>query len=226
MIHYHGTPITPKAVLQTLHGKHFCVSFARPDNVEACHKIGQSVMLDNGAFSVWRRGYAPDWKAYYEWCNLWLAYASTWAVIPDVIDGTEDAQDDLLFQWPFADRGAPVWHLNEPIERALLLSDQWPLVCWGSASEYAVVGSIPWRRRVEQVFTALSKRHRHIPKIHMLRGMKCCEMGLPFYSLDSTDVARNHARGGSTARERADRWDAQNGPAGYNARPIQQELIA
>lgn len=47
-IHYHGTPITPRAVLDTLAGRHFCVSFAAPADVKHCHAIGQSVMLDNG----------------------------------------------------------------------------------------------------------------------------------------------------------------------------------
>jgi hypothetical protein len=29
-LHYHGTPITPRPVLQSLAGRHFCVSFAAP----------------------------------------------------------------------------------------------------------------------------------------------------------------------------------------------------
>lgn len=53
-IHYHGTPITPAAVLETLAGKHFCVSFAAPQDVARCHRIGQSVLLDNGAFTLGR----------------------------------------------------------------------------------------------------------------------------------------------------------------------------
>ncbi|PLU16204.1 MULTISPECIES: hypothetical protein [Sinorhizobium] len=42
MIHYHGTPISPVAALLELAGRHFCVSFARPDDVVRCHQIGQS----------------------------------------------------------------------------------------------------------------------------------------------------------------------------------------
>lgn len=33
-LHYHGCPITPTAVMLTLAGKLFCVSHARPDQVE------------------------------------------------------------------------------------------------------------------------------------------------------------------------------------------------
>lgn len=50
-----------------MHGRCFCVSFASPYDIHRCLRIGQSVMLDNGAFSVWRRGIAPDWPAYYDW---------------------------------------------------------------------------------------------------------------------------------------------------------------
>jgi hypothetical protein len=49
VLHYHGTPITPQAKLLELAGRNFCVSYAAPYQVAACHEIGQSVMLDNGA---------------------------------------------------------------------------------------------------------------------------------------------------------------------------------
>ena len=64
MIHYHGTPISPIAELLTLSGRHFCVSHMRPDDVKRCHDIGQSVMLDNGAFSKWKSGKETDWDKY------------------------------------------------------------------------------------------------------------------------------------------------------------------
>jgi hypothetical protein len=112
VIHYHGTPITPRAKLLQLAGRCFCVSFAHPYDVTACHEIGQAVMLDNGAFSLWRVGRPVDWPAYYAWCEPWLQYRTTWAVIPDVIDGTTRENDALLDAWPFGGRGAPVWHLQ------------------------------------------------------------------------------------------------------------------
>ncbi len=63
MIHYHGTPITPKERLYELAGRHFCVSYAAPGDLRRCHELGQSVMLDNGAFSSARsllRGSEPE----------------------------------------------------------------------------------------------------------------------------------------------------------------------
>jgi hypothetical protein len=85
-LHYHGSPITPVAALYELAGRHFCVSHTRPDDVTRVHQIGQSVMLDNGAFSKWNSGKAVDWSGFYVWCDRWLDYPTTWAVIPDEID--------------------------------------------------------------------------------------------------------------------------------------------
>lgn len=61
-LHYHGGPITPYSVLYTLAGKCFCVSHAKPDQVAVMHQIGQSVMLDNGAFSKHTKGKPTDWR--------------------------------------------------------------------------------------------------------------------------------------------------------------------
>jgi hypothetical protein len=70
VIHYHGTPITPAPILGKLVGRSFCVSYAAGYQVDVCHEIGQSVMLDNGAFSFWRqRQAATDWPGYYAWAS-------------------------------------------------------------------------------------------------------------------------------------------------------------
>ena len=108
-LHFHGTPITPRSVLMELRGKCFCVSHAAPADVKLCHDIGQSVMLDNGAFSRWRAGKPTDWPGYYAWAEQWLEYQTTWAVVPDVIDGDAAANDELIRQWPHGRRqAAPV----------------------------------------------------------------------------------------------------------------------
>ena len=52
MIHYHGTPISPVSALYEIAGRHFCVSHQAPQDVQRAHMIGQSVMLDNGAFTA------------------------------------------------------------------------------------------------------------------------------------------------------------------------------
>lgn len=211
-LHYHGTPITPREALLTLKGKCFCVSHAAPHQIEIVHHIGQSVMLDNGAFTKHTKGRETNWVAYYEWCDRWLYYPTTWAVIPDEIDAGSQQQDALIREWPHGDHGAPVWHSSEPLDRLYRLCDEWPRVCIGSTDEHWQVLGEPWRIRMEEVFEGLTARHRRMPWLHMLRGMQLAEKMYPFASLDSTDVGRNHNRPQNTAKAMADRWDAAQCP--------------
>lgn len=199
VIKYHGTPITPRTVLHDLAGKNFCVSFAAPGDVAWCDEHAQMLMLDNGAFSFWRQGVLTDWPGYYRWCERWLERNTTWAVIPDVIDGSVEENDRLVAEWPFGVRGAPVWHLHEPFDRLLGLCDGWPLVCVGSSGRYAEVGSPSWHARVGGAFDLLVGREA---RLHMLRGLMFADGPYPFFSADSTNVARNHAgTNGSRARQ-------------------------
>lgn len=215
MIHYHGTPITPLPALYELAGRHFCVSHARPDDVRRVHQIGQSVLLDNGAFSKFKRGYETNWAAYYEWCDEWLQFPTTWAIIPDVIDAGTQEQDALIREWPHGKRGAPVWHMDEPIHRLLSLTDEWPRVCIGSTAEYWRVMSAAWERRMDEIWTEITSRHKRTPWVHMLRGMQLSGRRWPFASVDSTDIAQNHHLPHKSPRSMADRWDAMQTPARY-----------
>jgi hypothetical protein len=225
MIHYHGTPITPITALYECAGRHFCVSHAHPSDVRRVHDIGQSVMLDNGAFSAWKSGKPTNWPAYYEWCDRWLDYPTTWAVIPDEIDAGSQAQDGLLRQWPHGQKGAPVWHMDEPMNRLLRLVDEWPRVCIGSTDEYAVVLSDKWRERMDNAFDELAVRHRRMPNLHMLRGMQLSGHRWPFASVDSTDVARNHNRPQNTPGAMVALWDAQQCPGRWTATVKQLEML-
>lgn len=226
-IHYHGTPITPSSTFAELGGRHYCVSHADPRDVERCHRYGQSVMLDNGAFSKWKSGKATDWAAFYAWCDEWLAFPETWAVIPDEIDAGEQLQDALVKEWPFGFRGAPVWHMDESIDRLIRLTEAWPRVCIGSTDKFKVVLSDIWCRRMDECWNAIARAHpRHLPKVHMLRGMQCSGREWPFASVDSTDVAQNHNRPHNSARAMADRWDALQCPGRWELVPEQMELAA
>lgn len=225
-IHYHGTPITPTVRLNDMSGAHFCVSYAARQQVEHCHKIGQSVMLDNGAFSVWRRGIAPDWPGYYDWADRWLDYPTTWAVIPDEIEGGEVENDALLTEWPHGDHGAPVWHMHESIPRLLRLLDEWPRVCIGSSGQYAVVLSGAWERRMDAAWREISARHSRAPNIHMLRGLQLVRHRWPFASVDSTDIARNHSAPQNDVGAMRSRWDACQCPSTFHDPGEQLELVA
>jgi hypothetical protein len=69
VIHYHGTPITPRTVLHELAGRCFCVRYGEHRDVDICHEIGQSIMLDNGAFSVLAAGQADRLARLLRWCE-------------------------------------------------------------------------------------------------------------------------------------------------------------
>lgn len=225
MIHFHGTPITPLAALYSLAGRNFCVSHARPEQVARVHEIGQSVMLDNGAFTKFTKGRATNWAGFYEWCDRWLDYPTTWAVIPDEIDEGSQAQDALIREWPHGQRGAPVWHMDEPLDRLLRLAEEWPRLCIGSTGEFWEVLGDPWRTRMDEAWNGLAQRHRRLPWVHMLRGMQLSGREWPFASVDSTDIAQNHNRPQNTPRSMADRWDAMQTPATWTERLPHPDLF-
>jgi len=81
-------------------------------------EVCQSFVFDNGAFSIWNKGGTPDVDGYTRWVEDWNRHPGfDWALIPDVIDEDEAANDALLAAWPRDIRGVPVWHLHESLER-------------------------------------------------------------------------------------------------------------
>lgn len=214
MIHYHGTPITPRAELQRLAGRHFCISFADPRDIDWCLQNGASVMMDNGAFTAWTQGRLVNWDEYHKWLAARLT-PPHWGVLPDVIDGDEQANDELLKTNPHPkELVAPVWHLHESLDRLENLVREWPKVCFGSSGNYAVVGNAAWNNRIDAAWEVIDKAGTR-PWVHMLRAMSAASKGRwPFASADSTNIARNHK--GSRKQRRqdieqmADRLDAQN----------------
>jgi hypothetical protein len=195
VIHYHGGPITPETcAYRAWHGRHAFISFAHPSQIELAAGICQSFALDNGAFSFWKQGKATDWNGYYEWCEEWLDHPGCdWAVIPDVIDGSEAENDALLLEWPHgALRGVPVWHLNESVERLVRLAYLWPRVALGSSAEWDVSKPSMCLQRLNYVLPAISPRGRPVTKLHGLRMLRPeIITKIPLASGDSTNVARN-----------------------------------
>lgn len=211
MIHYHGTPLTPRADLFKLAGKHFCVPFSDPRDADVCQQIGQSVMWDNGAFSAFTKGKPLEPLAYYRWLEGKVAHPH-WAVVPDVIDGSADEQRALIAGWPFGRVfGAPVWHTALPVDWLLELADKWPRVCFGSSGRYWQIGSDDWCRRTDEAFDALSRRGP-LPWVHMLRGLALAGDRWPFASADSVNVARNFKDANTDPERMARRIDAVQCP--------------
>lgn len=222
--HYHGTPITPRAALETLAGRRFCVSWLAPKNLRPCLAIGRGVMIDNGAFSAWSTGRALDWRRFYKFAERHCG-AQAWAVIPDVIDGDEAANDALLAQWPLGELGAPVWHMHESIARLVCLADRWPRICIGSSGAYRLVGSTRWHGRMVEAMNALCRDGGAPPaRLHMLRGMKMAGSVYPFDSVDSTDIARNHKRRRRSPLAMARRWELAHCPRVWRRQAQQMAL--
>ena len=225
MMKYHGTPITPKHQIARMVGRNFCVSYARPDNLAVCLQIGQSVMLDNGAFSAKTRGEPFDLPGFYAWAEQHLKHPH-WAVVPDVIDGSEEQQRDMVSTWPFRrEFGIPVWHLGLPISYLIDLCDDWGRVCFGSAGQYWDIGSTAWCGRMDEAFNALVHAFgAQMPWVHGLRMLGQVDGPWPMASADSTNVAQNFKRDTGCAECKASPIDSLNPVPVWVPHPLQVSL--
>lgn len=197
MIHYHGLPITPAtAAVKAVEAGHAFVSFAHPQQLNVAVDVCQSFAIDNGAFSAWRSGNPiTDWSEFYKWAEGCQRISSCdFAVIPDVIDGTESDNDALLAEFPFPKWfGAPVWHLHESYDRLQRLAADYPRVCFGSSGQYASIGTTEWWVRMSGAMRSIcDKQGRPLTKIHGLRMLNPAVFTkFPFASADSTNIGRN-----------------------------------
>lgn len=220
MIHYHGTPLTPRRMLDLMAGKNFCVSYAAPGDADWCARHGQSVMWDNGAFSSYTKGKPLDVPGFVRWVEPRLGPVH-WAVIPDVIGGGVDEQRALIADWPHRrEWSAPVWHMDLPLDWLIELAENWPRICFGSAGPYWQVGSDAWARRADAAWNALSQRGL-MPWVHMMRGLNLCGDKWPFASADSVNVARNWSSDGFCPERKARMIDGRNSPIRWNYAPQQ-----
>jgi hypothetical protein len=199
MIHYHGTPVggTRADAAAFLMGRHALVSFARPDDMAVVADVCQSFCLDNGAYTTWKKGQPLAFMEYVKWVREWHMHpAFDWCLIPDVIDGDEQANDELLDQWTNECSdivGVPVWHLHESIDRLAALACRWPRVALGSSGGWSSPGSASWWVRIADAMTAVCDEHgRPLTKLHGLRMLDPeVFTRLPLASADSTNAAVN-----------------------------------
>jgi hypothetical protein len=240
MIHYHGGPITPQTcAIRAWSGRHAFISWANPEQIEVAAGVCQSFALDNGAFSLWGKSVDVDWLEYYRWAEEWLSHpACDWAIIPDVIGGTEDQNDALIDEWPHGNRGVPVWHTDESPERLVELASRWPRVALGSAAQYDVSRVARCLDRLAEVLPLISKDGRPVCKLHGLRMLRHeITNAVPLSSADSTNIARNIGMDGrwtgayqpTTKEGRVDvlvqRIESVHTPGHLVSRDIQQEAL-
>lgn len=199
MIRYHGTPITPAAAaVQILKGRHGLVSFEHPDQVGLVAEMCQSFVLDNGAFSHWRAGKgAVDVVAYAAWVRDWYRHPGfDWCLIPDIIDGTEEQNWNLVQEWVELNAdiaSVPVWHLHESLNWLQFLVSNFGRIALGSSGDYSQPGSKSWEERMNEAFAVIcDEQGRPKVKVHGLRMMDPTLFSrFPFASVDSCNVARN-----------------------------------
>lgn len=197
MIHYHGLPITPATAAAVAVGAgHAFVSYAHSSQLPAAAEVCQSFALDNGAFTAWKKGEPIQcWRGFYEWATACkLIPSCDFAVIPDVIDGSEADNDALLAEWPLPKWfGAPVWHMHESLDRLERLASAWPRICIGSSGEFATIGTAAWWGQMARAMRVLCNDDgQPLVKLHGLRMLDPEIFSrLPLSSADSTNIGRN-----------------------------------
>ena len=196
--HYHGTPVwgnKGEVLKVAVRGAGAFVSYARPDQINQCLKWADSLGLDNGAFSAWKRGLVIDWfKEFYPWLMKYYFHDKVkMFMIPDVIDGTEEENNELIRSVPvmFKEKAVPVWHLHESLDKLNWLCSEYERVAFGSSGEYATIRSKEWKIRMNQAFEMMCI-FNHETKIHGLRMLDGRVLGnYPLHSADSTNLACN-----------------------------------
>ncbi|WP_236250227.1 hypothetical protein [Pseudomonas cichorii] len=173
MIHYHGTPIGGRRedAAKRLAGRHALVPFPRQDDIDFVAEACKSFVFDNGAFSVWKKGGELDVDGYTRWVEEWHRHPGfTWALIPDVIDDNEEANDSLVRQWPEELCGVPVWHLHESLDQLQRLERCWRTVAIGSSGQRRSPGTAAWLKRMAAAIDSICDEHgRPICRLHGLR---------------------------------------------------------
>lgn len=197
MIHYHGLPITPAtAANEAVKQGHAFVSFAHKDQLGIAVNVAQSFAIDNGAFSAWKSGNpVQDWQPFYDWAFDCLKYPHCdFAVIPDIIDGSESDNDAMLLDCPLPKHAAtPVYHMHESLDRLERLAADYPRICLGSSGEFSNVGSPEWWCRMDEMMrVACDTNGRPLVKMHGLRMLNPKVFSkIPLSSADSTNIGRN-----------------------------------
>lgn len=207
MIHYHGGPIWPlKTAADLWAGRHGLTSFEHPEQVALMAEVCQSFVIDNGAFTKWSGGDGcVDVDAYAAFVRQWCRHPGfDFAIVPDVIDGTEEDNTKMCARWlqqmPRLPHGigAVVWHLHESLDRLAYLircvqAGIYNRVCLGSSGKWATPGADDWWQRMEEV-REVACDSDGIPhcKLHGLRMLSPTIFShVPLASADSCNVALN-----------------------------------
>jgi hypothetical protein len=199
MIHYHGTPVGGDRLdpARFLRGRHALIPFADSRDLGIALEVCQSVVLDNSAFTYWKRGGRVDVAAYHAWVHTVAGHPSLdWCLIPDIIDGTEQENVDLVTLWLRMGsrvRSVPVWHLHESLDWLEYLVTHFQTVALGSSGQWSTPGTEAWwNRMAEAMAVACDSEGRPRTKLHGLRMLNPeVFTRLPLASADSVNASLN-----------------------------------
>jgi hypothetical protein len=244
----YGLPLNPTELLNQLKGGSFCVSYATRDKLgaqldQAIELVGEDgiLLVDNGAFSLHKKGISARDAAYQDGYEEWAAdilerCPQAIAVVPDVIGGTEEENAELVNTTGLdTDRAMAIWHMHESLRYLRYLCASFNYIGIGSSGQYWKVGTPEWHARMREAFAAIDSWEKgqgaYIrPRIHLMRAQAEAHK-YPVDSSDSTNVAVNHNRqlrkAGQTVAQFAARIDAKiqasAGPAAEHQ--IKQPLL-
>jgi len=217
------------------------ISYYRPEDAPIAMDVCQSFALDNGAFSHWKAGKgAVNVREYHGWVDGFYGHPGLdWCLIPDVIDGNEDDNFELVRLWlRIGSRveGVPVWHLHESLDYLKWMTGSFRTISFGSSGVYAVPGTQQWFQRMAEAMEIVTDEvGRPRCRLHGLRMLDPEIFSrFPFSSADSTNAAVNSgslSRFGiykpPTAAQRADviacRIEASNSAACWD-RVVQRSM--
>jgi hypothetical protein len=198
MICFHGTPFsgTVYDILPFFKDRNFLISMQYPQYGFVVKKEAARIILDNGAYTIWKKGKGcidiskyTDFVKEYDYLDNY-----SWCFIPDTIEGTVSQNDKQIETWLNlygSYKSVPVWHYHEPLERLYQLSLEFPVVALGSSAEYSKIGDYKWMERTKEIFNYASTNFPKC-KLHGLRMLNKRIFTLfPYYSGDSTNVGRN-----------------------------------
>lgn len=215
-----GLPLTPTRYLHQLKGSSFCVSYWTRKSLgrqldQAIELVGedQILLVDNGAYSAWRAETTMGeayWNGFAIWADAILDRCpQAVVVIPDVIEGSEEQNDDLINDFiccPLALEGVKlptsrcmvVWHMHESLDRLYgLIEAGFAYIAIGSSGDYAVPGTKHWHARISEALNGIrdfcndSNGAYSRPWLHMMRAQSMAHI-YGFDSSDSTNIAQNH----------------------------------
>lgn len=206
MLKFHGTPVggSNKDAIMFLSGRNALFSYFTKGHIKEVIECCDLFVIDNGAFSHWKTtGDKINVKDYGDFVDKYQHLSNHYFhIIPDIIGGTEQENDDLLCEWEGMNISknvsncSPVFHLGENPERFVRLREKYPIICLGSTDKWPKNGSkLWWDNMSEFLNTVCDENGSFGCKVHGLRMLDPRIFSkIPLHSADSTNASVNGHR--------------------------------